>query len=369
MICLAGLIVINPGLAQVNPSNQVGPGNQGATMRLPWENSAPTNNPSSTVSAFSPGMPVVPSAVQPLPNYQPKPDPNQDLFVTTAQGPWMICVTCYSGPESPQVAREMIVELRAHYHLSAYVFSKNDEERRQEFARVKKVVEDYHRFCLEKGYPLDPHMRVKTRQIQLEYAILVGNYKDADAAHRDLDKIRKLPPPQNKNLCPVALYTEVDKKKMERSKTLSPFSNVFVVHNPAIKQERPADWGKPDMAVLQKLNRGENYTLLNCKKKYTLLVKQFLVPAETKSASGSVFGKFTLIKTPHIDTQAINAHNMAELLHKTTHLDAYVLHTEFMSMVTVGAFDSPDDPALRATQQTLANQYKIPMPVPMPVPH
>jgi len=34
----------------------------------------------------------------------------------------------------------------------------------------------------------------------------------------------------------------------------------------------------------------------------------------------------------------------------------------------VGAFDSLEDPALRATQEMLKNQFKIPTPVPMPVP-
>jgi hypothetical protein len=58
-------------------------------------------------------------------------------------------------------------------------------------------------------------------------------------------------------------------------------------------------------------------------------------------------------------------------------LEAYVLHSKFSSTVTVGSYDSPDDPALKAMQETLAtrfNQHPFTMvqffhrPVPMAVP-
>src|SRR5262249_22977442 len=157
-----------------------GPDNQPATLRT-WmdQNPAPVN---STAGAFSPGLPAFAGGLPQLPDFQPKPDPNRDLFVTPAQGPWHICVTCYSGAQSPQLAREMVVELRERYKLPAFVFSKGDEARREEFERVKKIIEEHHRFCLEKNIPLDPHWKVKTRRIEDEYAILVGSYKDADAA-------------------------------------------------------------------------------------------------------------------------------------------------------------------------------------------
>lgn len=374
MVGLAGLILVNPGRAQVGPDNQP------ATLRT-WMDQGPgPANP--TAGAFSPGMQAFPGSVPQLPDFQPKHDPNEDLFVTRDQGPWLICVNCYSGPESPAVAREMVMELRQRYKLPAYVFSKGDEERRAEFERVKKIVEDYHKFCLEKHLAPDPHMRVKTRRFENEYAVLVGSYKDADAARRALKDIRAL---DHKNLdpklLPVALRYDVDrpdqflpkpgeKKKVEPTTYVNPFERAFVVHNPAIKQERPADWDKFDMAALKNLNSAENYSLLNCKKPYTLLVKQFLLPAETRSAKdGTIFGKINpFAHKSDIDVPGQNAHNMAELLHKTTRLDAFVLHTKYASMVTVGAFDSPDDPALRATQEMLKNQYKIPLPVAMPVP-
>ena len=49
------------------------------------------------------------------------------------------------------------------------------------------------------------------------------------------------------------------------------------------------------------------------------------------------------------DAAAHSAHNLAEVLRKMN-IDAYVLHTRFASIVTVGAFDRADEPALQSMQ-------------------
>jgi hypothetical protein len=69
-----------------------------------------------------------------------------------------------------------------------------------------------------------------------------------------------------------------------------------------------------------------------------------------------------------IDTAAHNAHNMAELMRKSMNLEAYVLHTRFSSLVTVGGFDRLDDPRLRSTQELLTSRLKVPSVLPMAVP-
>jgi hypothetical protein len=57
--------------------------------------------------------------------------------------------------------------------------------------------------------------------------------------------------------------------------------------------------------------------------------------------------------------------------------EAFVLHSKFSSTVTVGGFDGPDDPALRAMQDRLSAMFSSPgaamlqcfhRPVPMEVP-
>src|SRR5438477_4103459 len=107
-VAVAGLAVVlaaKRGQAQEKFAQDVGPGpaNQPAALRLPWETS-----PASTPGTTTPGMPAFlggnsPGAFKPIPPFQELPDPNKDILVTTAQGPWMICVHWYEGKEAPQM--------------------------------------------------------------------------------------------------------------------------------------------------------------------------------------------------------------------------------------------------------------------------
>src|SRR5438270_381691 len=56
---------------------------------------------------------------------------------------------------------------------------------------------------------------------------------------------------------------------------INPFRAAFVVHNPAVPTERPAEANKLDIASLRKLNSEESYSLLSCKKPLTLVVAQY----------------------------------------------------------------------------------------------
>jgi hypothetical protein len=92
-----------------------------------------------------------------------------------------------------------------------------------------------------------------------------------------------------------------------------------------------------------------------------------------------------------LNANAKMAHQLAENLRMKQRgqiglgLEAYVLHTEYTSYVTVGAFDAADDQKLLQMQQQLmndmtnpnnslgrlnmtANLQLNPMPLPMPVP-
>ena len=86
-----------------------------------------------------------------------------------------------------------------------------------------------------------------------------------------------------------------------------------------------------------------------------------------------------------LNANAKQAHELAEFLRKTGGFEAYVLHTEYNSYVTLGGYDSADDRKLLQMQQAFVNQLKDPKctigqlhtkamvnfftePMPMPVP-
>ena len=142
---------------------------------------------------------------------------------------------------------------------------------------------------------------------------------------------------------------------------VNPFARAMVVHNPTTKVERPDN--KLDMAVIRHFNEAEEYSLLKCKKNYTLVIKQFNLPSVTAPQSDSPTGSFFLgggNKKSGSDTDYAgeNAHELAKALRKAK-LDAYVLHTKYFSLVTIGGFDGPQDPNLRS-MQTLIETRLVP---------
>src|SRR5207247_9197608 len=118
--------------------------------------------------------------------------------------------------------------------------------------------------------------------------------------------------------------------------------------------EKPPSW---DIAALRRMNSEEDFSLLQCKRNYTLVIKQFNLPSVTahrnETQSGGFWDSFGMgKKKDQIDAVAETAHNLVEGLRKSK-LEAYVLHTKYYSLVTVGGFDSLDDPNMRSMQSVI----------------
>jgi hypothetical protein len=367
-----------------------GPGDGGAVLKQPWETGVafpPATAPrpatrESNVPLFAQPSPAIVGAASParmsgpgLVPPQEGPDPNQDILVTGREGPWMIFVHWYEGPEAPQWAREFVMELRNTHKLTAYVFNRGAEERRKEYERVKGIIEKQRQWLKEKNLPLNQPIHVKYMRIEEQCAVLVGGYRDENTARRALEEIRKLKQPDPKKVKMHAKFCEDydDKGKLKHADAMyvNPFGSAFVARNPAIKVDRSADrtLEKEDLEIFRRLNRDEAYSLLNCKKPFTLAIKQFHTPTvvQPQSAKGTFFEHFGGKSGDRVDTAALNAHNMAEVLRKAK-FEAYVLHTKCSSIVTVGSFSTANDPALISTQRLLVEQYKVPQATPMQVP-
>jgi hypothetical protein len=376
------MMLTGDGRAQMKTGTDSSPGAAApsATLKVPWLESSSTTATTPAAVGQNPGAADLFKAIPP---YQEPPDPNKDIHVTAAQGPWMICVHWYSGPDAHQMARKMVMELRSNpaYQLQAFVFNRGAEERRKEYERVKALVEKQREFFLKNNLTSNAPLRYKVQHIEDQCAILVGNYPDPDTARRDLDRIRRLKPPDPKRVDLATIFkAEPDAAgKLTKGEHvfINPFEGAFVVHNPLLKLERPAEWKQEEAAFLRKINQNEEFSLLACKKPYTLMVKQFLLPTamqssvssrEANSSPGSRFlQKIGLASSSGSDNAALNAHNMAKLF-RQFQLDGYALHTRYSSIVTVGGFDSRDDPNLTATQEMLVNRFKIPQAVPIEVP-
>jgi RNA polymerase sigma factor (sigma-70 family) len=130
---------------------------------------------------------------------------------------------------------------------------------------------------------------------------------DKEAKAKVLDEVEKAVKEMIKEMRQQIVGDEADEEK-QSNKEQSPF----------------------DIKMLRQLNADEPLTLLNCKKPITLAIKVFR----------------------GVDQAPEKAHNLAELLRKVK-IEAYALHTKFNSVVTVGGFDSLEDPTLIATRKYL----------------
>ncbi len=151
---------------------------------------------------------------------------------------------------------------------------------------------------------------------------------------------------------------------------INPFKSAFPVRNPTIPAERQAKDDKPDPR-LKEYNSGEPYSLLKNPKPWTLAIKSYqgaaaikqeyaAQPMVHKPIAGAAAGRL-------LNASGNEAHALAEVLRKlpTAAMDyamheAYVLHTEYSSVVTIGGFDSPDDPRLLLMQRIIMNRLSDP---------
>jgi hypothetical protein len=301
-------------------------------------------------------------------------DPNKEYAITPEAGPWMILVTTYVGPEAPQLAHQMILEIRSRFDLPAYLVNRGADERRKQ----QQELEQFRKQFPEYTGP------IRHTRIQEQCAVLVGGYKDMDMAHHALLAIKKLPPPSSEKLMAVLARAGPPQKVGDEEKSLlegtfiNPFPNSFVVPNPTVRQERKAE-NKND-PFLKKLNAHESLSLLRCKKPWTLMVATYqgmhtIQPTAAPSKVTSLFESLWGTNTGELlEASGQNAHNLADAMHKLG-IEAYVLHTRYGSLVTVGGFDRSDDPRMEQVRRTLASNVQLgqhvqmlAQPVPIEVP-
>jgi hypothetical protein len=272
-----------------------------------------------------------------------------DYAVTPQAGPWVVFVASFEGEDSGKLAEEMVTIIRRDYKLPAYLYDRAAEERRKEQERIERVREEKRQLYRQYGAGENVSIKVATFRIEDQFAVLVGGYKDMDAARKALDQIRKLKPAADKigKFVVTVEATDDPAKKQVKEKQDNPFATAFVAHNPTVPVEKDPEKGKLDN--LKEYNADEGYSLLRCGHPYTLLVKTFQGASVIQRTSGD--GSAAKFNGSLLTAAAKQAHSLAEVLRKL-HYDAYVLHTEYNSYVTVGGFDKPDDAKLLQLQRT-----------------
>lgn len=284
------------------------------------------------------------------------PGQTADNYAVTAEaGPWVICVTSYTGEEAPSLARQLVEQLRNNHHLSAYIFDRGDADRAEWEEYLKKSAR--------------PGRENVPRHVQYTQncAVLIGGFKDLEAANAALAKVKALPAPTlkdstGKEARNYYLFDDKPDANGGRSETrkveVNPYKSSFVSRNPTVTAEKAES--RPD-PIWKELNASESYSLLKNPKPWTLVVKNYTGAAMVQQMDEKQTFWERLTRLGHkpgegITAAGYQAHQLAEFLRdkRIGPYDAYVLHTRTNSIVTIGEFDSPDDPKLEQLKQRLA---------------
>lgn len=374
---------------------ELGPGAGGSTLRLPGME-APTPPPGPAIpglqgawnAALVPGTAGLvhtggPQVAVPPSN---RVDINRDITITSGVGPWTILVMSYTTPrdnpglDAAKMAREFVTEWNtnptyAKFKLKAYVFNYGAEEKQKEYERVQnlkqKQIEELNKLGLNgKTMPI----RVATVHIDEQTAVLLGGFPDAEAATNVAKQIRKLPNPDPRRIkldrILTAAYVPDAKARpgsveYQADQYVNPFTKAMPVRNPAAPKDQAGGMTpQAELEFLRKINTGEPLCLLNTKKPFTLAVKQFnsqyQMVADTREADKAVSKIANIFgRRPGDDKDyaAHNAHNLADGLRKSK-LEAYVLHCQCCSYVTVGSYSDPQAPELVQMQRFLDTYFK-----------
>ncbi len=306
-------------------------------------------------------------------------DPSKDYFITPDVGPFTICAASESGDAARKLAHDLVLEIRARYGLPAFVYNRGAELRRQQEAELQRKRQQQREYLERMGLHPDSPLRLPRVRIEEQFAVLIGGYPDMESARKELNRIKKLQPPKSVPHDVVTLERTdapaAGKKPWSQRTEVNPFATSFVVPNPTVPPPREQAQ-KPD-PFWKQLNAGETYSLLNCPKPWTMVIKEFqgVTVIEPASAPTKIMnllkGKGT---ADQLNASALNAHNLAEALRKLG-LEAYVLHTRGSSIVTIGGFDRQDDPRMAQVQRHLfssalfgPNVDIMARPMPMAVP-
>lgn len=341
-------------------------------------------------------QPAVPAAYT-APQTQAAPAVPHQWYVKPEHGGWMICVKSYMGEGSLKLAEELAAEVRQKHTAGAYLYEWGAEEKRKEYERREKLQaelreqyapflktqEEIRKKAEAQGVEMDRtpfKIRVPKIEYKEQWAVLVGGFKDMDAARKALDTVRKWDPPQGKHLMDSAVAAEtVGKGRDARNVNpevayINPYATAIVVPNPAIKQASAHQAPEFDPA-LGRLNEEEPLSLLKVAKPWTLMVKSFTVPTRvvTRDDPPGVLGRLfgtdsdaadrldNTAKQARLLAQGLRHPNMqqsvalvAPRLGLTPRpVESYVLHIRNGSLVCVGAYDNPGDPELLEMQRLL----------------
>lgn len=275
-------------------------------------------------------------------------DPEKAYPLTEKQGPWVIMAITFSPKvketaDAYAQAQELVIELRSHYKLDAYVY---------------EIVQDLSGGTTGLGvdrYQQPRRMKYQDDRIH-EIAVVVGNFSAVDdpEAQRALKKLKNAQPDcldvekrqkqgkhDHRSLGLLRHMQRELNRKVESQQVLGPLGHAFITVNPLLPKDYFTRKGLDEFVV--EMNQPVKYSLLKCPGKYTCKIATFsgAVLIEQDKIQQVQSGEKRL--ESRLEEAALKAHEMTMAL-RAKGYEAYEFHDRHASMVTVGSFDSVGTP-------------------------
>jgi hypothetical protein len=276
--------------------------------------------------------------------------------LTKRHGPWMIMVASFLPPPDDnrgegmtpeEAAQQLVYELRLH-HIPSYVFKQEE---------VEEEVNVYGRRTLTAH-------KAKVRAWAGGICVLAGNYPASNdpVAKSTLKYIKEFQPEFLSDVeaaQPAFLGGEIKRSKSggifrTTKDRKGPLSGAFLTTNPLLTDEELAL--RSHDPFLLKLNSGSEYSLLSNPGRYTVIVATFQGHTTTNLAGQTADeNAFEKINVPLSEAgerawELCSGLRHARSLGYDKEFEAYVYHDRYSSIVTVGSFDSKDDPRIAKLQ-------------------
>ncbi|MCA9077140.1 MAG: hypothetical protein KDA93_19090 [Planctomycetaceae bacterium] len=267
--------------------------------------------------------------------------PGKEYRLHKQNGPWQIMVASFrpanpdgtvsEGKTPDELAQDLVLELRQK-GLPAYTYSQQAID--------------------EKIATRDKLGREETRKLLTSYdqvCVIAGNYESLDTptAKQTLEWVKKFRPKSLQQ--PGVSWLETKRKQ-------GPLSRAFLTVNPMLTPEEIA--ARKHDPLLVKINSGGQNSLFENEGKYTLVIATFsgkMLAHLGDSDAPDAQDAFRV--SDNLDEASHNAWELSVALRQlNANIDAYVWHDHYQSIVTVGSFESPQDPKIRRYLQVFEAQ-------------
>lgn len=287
-------------------------------------------------------------------------DPAKVYTLHKQHGPWMIMVASFqqwgAGEEKPgttpeDAANALVLELRQQ-KIPAYVHIVKDKSETIAAADLQGRTQ-----------------RMKKARLIDSVCVLAGNYPGIEDAkgQETLEFIKQYHPKSFKD---KVVYGKSPGRP-------GPLSKAFLTPNPLLSDAEIEAAKQATDPLLVRLNNNEQFSLSENPGKFTLVIAKFggksvNVVNETMEKAESYFS----LGGNDLDQAAVNARNLVKALRSRepftdpSHPDnaefqtycqteAFIWHDRTSSIVTVGSFDSPNDPKIKQFAQRFAARAEV----------